>query len=91
MVFIITQKSQTLKGSWLQKSTKKKILRRQKEEGDYWDKYKNFSLDSSSEKLDDNKFGLDQAAFDEEKEKVREKNKKKEDICKSLGDDERGI
>ena len=40
-------------------------MRRQREEEDYWDKYENLCLDSSSEESDGNEFGSNQAGFEE--------------------------
>lgn len=49
------------------KINKKKRFWENKKKEDYGDEYKNFSLDSSFEKSDDNKSSLDQASSDKEK------------------------
>ena len=64
---------------------RKEILRRQKEEEDYWGEYENFSLNSSSEESNGNDSRPDQPSSDEEKEEVIE------DIHEGLGDDEGGV
>lgn len=70
---------------------KKEILRRQREEEDYWDENEDFSLDSSSEDSDGNESGPDQPSFEEGEEEVMGKHKERENICEGLGDDERGV
>ena len=67
-------------------------MRRQKKGEDYWDEYKDFSLDFSSEELDGNKFSLDQPSSDGRKEEViKDYSKRGKDICEGLGDDERRV
>ena len=69
---------------------KKEILRRQREEEDYWDEYEDFSLDSSSEESDGNESSPDQPNSDGEEEEVIEDSKKGEDIREGL-EDEGGV
>lgn len=45
-----------LKGNYILKSIKKEILRKQREEENYWNKYKDFSLNFNFKKLNGNKF-----------------------------------
>ena len=66
-------------------------MKRQREEENYWDKYENFSLDSSFEKSDSNKSGLNQTSFDKEEKEIMKINNEKEDIYKSLRDKKREI
>ena len=68
---------------------KKEILRRQREEEDYWDEYEDFSLDSSSEESDGDESSPDQPSSDGGEEEVIEVHSKRgEDIREGLGDDE---
>ena len=66
------------------------ILRKQGEEEDCWNKYEGYSLESSSDKLECNEPSFNLPNFDkkEEEGKVIKNNRKKEGICKGLGDDE---
>ena len=67
---------------------KKEILRRQREEKDYWDEYKNFSLDSSSEESDGNESSPDQPNSNRE-EKIIKNSKRRKDIREGLEDEGR--
>lgn len=55
-------------------------MKRQKKEKDYWDEYKNYNLDSNSDKLDQNKHSLDPLNSDNKKEDVMENSEKKR-VC----------
>ena len=70
---------------------KKEILRRQREEEDYWDEYEDFSLDSSSGESDCHESSPGQLSSDEEEEEVMEDNKRGKYIREGLGDDEMGV
>lgn len=65
----------------------------QREIKDYWDKYKDYSLESSSDKLEYNGSSLYLPRFDEEEEKRKKTkdSKKKKDICKSWKDDKKRV
>ena len=71
---------------------KKEILRRQREEEDYWDEYEDFSLDSSSEESDGDESSPDQPSSDGgEEEVIEDHSKRGEDIREGLGDNEGGV
>ena len=67
---------------------KKEILKTQREEEDYLNKYKDYSLNSSSNEWESNDFNLNSYIFDNKREIVIEDNGKEEDTCKGLRDDE---
>lgn len=62
-------------------------MRKKRKPKDYWDKYENYSLDSSLDKSNYNKFSLDLLSSDNKRKVVIEDNGKKEGIYKSLEDD----
>lgn len=72
---------------------KKEICRKQRKEEDYWDKYEDSSLESSSDKSEYNKLSLDlRSSEKEEEERKRIKDKRKEEGTREdLGDDEGGV
>ena len=70
---------------------KKEILRRQREQEDYWDEYEDYSLDSSSDESDCDELSLDSLSSDDEREVVIEEGGKEEGTCEGLGDDEGGV
>ena len=66
-------------------------MRKQRVHKDYWDKYKDYSLDSSLHELDCDKLSLDWLSFDNKREDLIEDGRKKEDIRKDLEDNEQKI
>ena len=70
---------------------KKEIVRTQREQQDYWNKYEDFYLESSFDESDNNEPSPDEPSSDEEEEEVIRGNKKEEGIRKGLGDDEGGV
>ena len=68
----------------------KEILRRQWKEEDYWDEYKDFYMESSTDESDNNKPSSDKPRSDEEEE-VREDNRKEKGVCEGLGDNKTGV
>lgn len=76
-----------------QNKLKNAILRIQRKEKDYWDKYEDFSLESNSNKSECNGFSFALSSSDkkEEERKKMKDNKKEKDISKGLGDDKGGI
>ena len=69
---------------------KKEILRRQREQEDYWNEYEDYSLDSSSDESDCDEPSLDSLSFDDEREAVMEDSGKEKGTREGLGDDEGG-
>ena len=65
-------------------------MRRQGEEEDYWDEYKDYSLKSRSDESDCNEPSPDLPSSDEEEEEVTKDNRREEGTCEGLGDDEGG-
>lgn len=57
----------------------KEIWSKQREENDYWDKYKDYNLESSLDKLKCNKLSLGLPSFEEEKEEEKSTYKSLED------------
>ena len=70
---------------------KKGILRRQREEEDYWDEYEDYSVESSSDESDCDEPSPDMPSSDEEEEELTKDNRRKEGIREGLGDDEGGV
>ena len=72
---------------------KKEILRKQREEEDYWDEYEDYSLESSSDESECDEPSLDLPSSDEEEEEgeVTKDNRKEEGTREGLGDDEGGV
>ena len=66
----------------------KGILRRQREEEEYWDEYEDYSLKSSSDESDCNEPSPDLPSSDEEEEEVTKDNRREEGTREGLGDDE---
>lgn len=71
---------------------KKEILRKQREEEDYWDEYEDYSLESSSDESECNEPSFDLPSSEEEKEEREETkdDRKEEGTREGLGDDEGG-
>lgn len=67
---------------------KKEILRRQREEEDFWDEYEHFSLESSSD--ESNSDGSIQDGLSSEEEDLVMENKRGDGRCEGLGDDDDG-
>ena len=67
---------------------KKGILRRQREEEDYWDEYEDYSFESSSDESDCDEPSPDLPSSDEEEEEVTKDNRREEGTYKGLGGDE---
>ena len=67
----------------------KEILRRLREEEDYWDEYED-NLESSSDESDDNESSPDESSSDEEKGVIGD-NRKEEGVHDGLGDNEGGV
>ena len=67
-------------------SNKKEILKREKEQKDYLDKYEDYSLNLSLDESDSKEFSLDSLSFNEKKFIIKD-DKKEEDKCKGLRDD----
>ena len=65
---------------------KKEILGRAREDGDYWDEYKD-NLESSSDESDNAKSSPDDSSSDKERGIIGD-NEKEEGIYEGLGDDE---
>ena len=70
---------------------KKEILRRQREEEDYWDEYEDYSLEPSSDESECDEPSPDLLSSDEEEEEVTKDNRKEEGTREGLGDDEGGL
>ena len=70
--------------SWYQNSIKKKILRKQKKQKDYWDKYEDYSWNLSLDELNYDKFNLDLLNFDNKRAVVIKDEGKKKGPYKSL-------
>ena len=70
---------------------KKEILRRQREQEDYWDKYEDNSLDLSSDESDCDELNLNSLSSNDEREVVMEDRRKEKGIREGLGDNERGV
>ena len=72
---------------------KKAILRKQREEEDYWDEYEDYSLDSSSDESECDGSSLHLPSSDEEEEERggTKDNRKEEGTREGLGDDEGGV
>ena len=71
---------------------KKEILRKQREEKDYWDEYDDYSLESSSDESEcDEPLDLPSSEEEEEEGEGTKDNRKEEGIREGLGDDEGGI
>lgn len=68
-------------------------MRKLKGDKNNWDKYEGYSLESSSNKWKYNKadFDLFNSNREEEEKEVTKDNRKKEGICKSLGNNEREV
>lgn len=66
-------------------------MRRQREKGNYWDKYKDFSLNFSSDKSDRNEFSSDQLSSNKDKDVIGI-NKRRGDIHdEGLENDKGGV
>lgn len=65
---------------------KKEILRRQREEEDFWDEYEDLSLESSSD--EQNCDGSSQDGFSSEEEDLIIEKMRGHGICEGLGDDD---
>lgn len=65
---------------------KKVILRKQREEEDYWDEYEDYGLESSSDESECDGFGPDLPSSDEEEEEreVAKDNRKEEGTREGL-------
>ena len=70
---------------------KKEILRRQRQEEDYWDEYEDYNSEYSSDESDCNKPSPDEPSSDEEEEKVIRDNGREKVTHEGLGDDEGGV
>lgn len=70
---------------------KKEILRRQKKQKNYWNKYEDYSLNSISDESNCDEFSLDLLNSNDKKEVMIEESGKEEGTCKSLGDDEKRV
>ena len=68
-------------------------MKKQREEEDYWDKYEDYSLESSSDELECDEPSLDLPSSDEEEkeEEVTKDNRKEEGTREGLGNDKRRV
>lgn len=64
---------------------KKEILKRQRQEKNYWDEYENYNSESSSNKSDCNKPSPDKPSSDEEEEEVIKDNGREKVTHEGLG------
>ena len=69
---------------------KKEILRRQRQEEDYWDVFEDYNSESSSDESDCNEPSPDEPSSDEEEEEVMRDNGREKVTHEGLGDDEGG-
>ena len=69
---------------------KRRFLRKQREEEDYWDEHKDFRSESSSNKSNFVELSLDGCSFDKENQDGEE-NRKGHSTQKGLRDDKRGV
>ena len=68
---------------------KKEILRRQREEEDFWDEYENLSSESSSDESKCDGSSQDEPSSEDEDLVVE--NKRGDSTCEGLGDDDGGV
>lgn len=66
-------------------------MRRLRQEEDYWNEYKDYNLESSSDESNCNKPSLDELSSDKEKKEMIRDNEREKITHKGLGDDEGGV